>query len=499
MKNQELAEHISDLPQMANGIYGDGNLGDFSHALNEAQDAGLELLRKNAALSPERELAVSRSFWTGDYVKNKNITPDELVESKVVDASNSRPQFFMREPEQIKEIKLRLYSERTALPANYKITADGKILQIRHPEQADLINDDAVIIDFEKASQPVKKNGSDTSTASLSEEQERQIKVEKQNALLRQMVAFCQVRYGQAKLTGDTASDFESILHFQTCIPRGTKLAQEKAFEDRPLCHRLEPLPNEVPEHIVKYHFGRTSAGLEEERYFSGFVGAKKGFAENEDIHQYLDKIVALISRNEGGFTSINPNDRGAGISVGIAQWNQQKGELPRLFMAWHKADSAKFNRIFGVYAREMLDETSVRTAKFFDEKGKATPLCEKLKIALADEKYQEVQVQLVRGKALRAWRLGVKYNHVTKLIVAEIADMGNQMGWGLASPQVQRTKPGIEDVIHAANIAAIPDGCLAVRALQHRTQDFRVDGRKRDKRIEEQFDPAVTSSERQR
>lgn len=145
------------------------------------------------------------------------------------------------------------------------------------------------------------------------------------------------------------------------------------------------------------------------------------------DLRKFVDRVVAAVSGNEGSFTSINPNDAGYGISIGIRQWNQKAGELPTLLKAWHDADPQKFNSIFGDYAPKLLDEGWVRSANFHAQPG----LMDGIKTALADKEFQDVQVQLAREFVVKGIELGMKYGFKSELGLALVVDIANQKGFG--------------------------------------------------------------------
>ncbi|MBU6455188.1 MAG: hypothetical protein KGS72_25685, partial [Cyanobacteria bacterium REEB67] len=74
-------------------------------------------------------------------------------------------------------------------------------------------------------------------------------------------------------------------------------------------------------------------------------------------------RIVKAIGTNEGDLTHITRNDAGHGISVGIRQWNQKRGELPDLLKSMHDKNPEKFDSTFGPYAKNLQHESYVRRA----------------------------------------------------------------------------------------------------------------------------------------
>jgi hypothetical protein len=190
------------------------------------------------------------------------------------------------------------------------------------------------------------------------------------------------------------------------------------------------------------------------------------------DLHKFVDRVVAAVSRNEGHFTSINPNDAGYGISVGIRQWNQKAGELPTLLKAWHDKDPEKFNSIFGANASHLLNDSWVRHANFQSQPG----LMDGMKKALADKEFQDVQVELSREFVVRGIQLGLKYGFKSELGLAHVVDIANQKGFG-----------GAESALRAIGGAG-SDEKEAVHRLENAAH--RPGGHNRLAQLERLFDP---------
>lgn len=138
-------------------------------------------------------------------------------------------------------------------------------------------------------------------------------------------------------------------------------------------------------------------------------------------------RIVKAIGTNEGSLTRITRNDNGHGISVGIRQWNQERGELPDLIKAMHDKDPAKFNHTFGPYANNMTREAWVRHA---DMAGNPD-LMRRLTTALHDPEFQQVQVDKAREFAQQSIETAKRYGLQTEQGAALVADMTNQLGAG--------------------------------------------------------------------
>jgi hypothetical protein len=142
-----------------------------------------------------------------------------------------------------------------------------------------------------------------------------------------------------------------------------------------------------------------------------------------------VNQIGAWVSQNEVGgeksFTAFNPNDHGHGISVGIMQWNQQKGKLPELLKAWYQQDPHRFNQIFGANAGNALNEKWVRSAPFAADKT----LHQEMEDALKEPEFQQVQTRL-RSQQIEKGCEIAKANHFTALRgQAVIADLVNRAG----------------------------------------------------------------------
>lgn len=171
--------------------------------------------------------------------------------------------------------------------------------------------------------------------------------------------------------------------------------------------------------------------------------GGKLGLSDS-----FIDRVVKAVSANEGGFTSINPNDAGYGISVGIRQWNQKAGELPTLFqgMAGRGLSEAaieslkkdgvdpsklaeKFNQAFGPHAEKLLDQNFVRNTDFHSYAG--GDLMNRLKGALGDKDFQAVQRALARDFVRNGAALGYEYGFRSELGLALVCDIVNQKGAG--------------------------------------------------------------------
>ncbi|CAN5140578.1 hypothetical protein BH11CYA1_BH11CYA1_43380 [soil metagenome] len=173
-----------------------------------------------------------------------------------------------------------------------------------------------------------------------------------------------------------------------------------------------------------------------------------------KDLESHLgdtltDRVVKTVASNEGKFTTLTLNDAGHGISVGVRQWNQKKGELPDLLKSFHDKNPEKFDNIFGKYADNLLSEKYVRRTNLAGNKD----LMGKMKEALKDPEFQEVQVDKFKKFAEKSGETAKKYGLKSELGAALVADIANQMGEGGARRIMRRAglTPGGEVADEAA------------------------------------------------
>jgi hypothetical protein len=186
----------------------------------------------------------------------------------------------------------------------------------------------------------------------------------------------------------------------------------------------------------------------------------------------FVDRVITVVSSCEGCFTSVNWNDNGAGISVGKAQWNQKKGEMPNLYARWAEKDPERFKAVFGNHAVKMRDEDWLRSATI----TKQSELGAKIVKSLNEPTMQQTQTDLLTEKVQRAARLAAEFKHTSELFVAQVADVGNQMGWTGARRALERAK-----------VSEIADEQEAIKALQDATKK-RVNSESRDAKLVTEF-----------
>jgi|AGTN01.1.fsa_nt_gi hypothetical protein len=152
------------------------------------------------------------------------------------------------------------------------------------------------------------------------------------------------------------------------------------------------------------------------------------------DMNNPIDKVVAMVSANEGKPNSINWNDNGHGISVGLFQANQKSGELPMLLNKMHDANPQLFSQVFGRQANNMLNENFVRSAQI----SQGNELGKMMQDAVNRPEFQKVQLDMMREKVAHASQVAGNYGIKSELGVALTADLINQLGEGGAKKHLQ-------------------------------------------------------------
>lgn len=221
-----------------------------------------------------------------------------------------------------------------------------------------------------------------------------------------------------------------------------------------------EPAKYDTTQPLVHlFHFHAPQAALElfhfmgqPEKSSSADAKEEKSKAKQSGDGSLTERIVASISSHEGGFTSINQNDAGYGISVGIRQWNQKTGELPHLIRAWHDKHPTKFKQIFGNYSPSLLNEKWVRDYDMAND----SQFMKAMQNALADKDLQRVQLEDAHRFVNNTTELAKKYGFQSEFGVALVCDMVNQMGANgtertLAKCGIKKHEGAIEDEHDAA------------------------------------------------
>lgn len=173
------------------------------------------------------------------------------------------------------------------------------------------------------------------------------------------------------------------------------------------------------------------------------------------------DKIVGGISKNEGSFNSINRNDAGHGISVGMMQWNQRVGGLPDLLQRMLEEDPELFKKLFPdlfaefVGADGKIDANKLRKFDFTgSEKGEA--MLSQLKEGLVDPKMKNVQIAMARESVVAAEKIGINAGFKSELGLAIICDAVNQAGQGGVQSALTRAGVTPEKIAQIGEAEAI-------------------------------------------
>ncbi len=203
-------------------------------------------------------------------------------------------------------------------------------------------------------------------------------------------------------------------------------------------------------------HMNGTLSGDERDRRL--IVGPKAKL-EAHLSDSLNDRVIRTVASNEGSLTTLTKNDAGHGISVGIRQWNQKRGELPDLLKSFHDKSPEKFDATFGRHAKRLLSENYVRHANLAGNKE----IMSGMKKALADPEFQEVQVEKFRKFADKSAETAKKYGLKSEVGAALVADITNQMGEG-----------GLRRVMRRAGIqpgGEVKDEAVALKAMERATR----------------------------
>jgi|GEM_PF-3689796 len=152
------------------------------------------------------------------------------------------------------------------------------------------------------------------------------------------------------------------------------------------------------------------------------------------DRNNQTDRIAALISSNEGKPTSINWNDNGAGVSVGMFQANQRKGELPKLFADFANTPEG-YDALVEIFGPEMAAKIKanpemIRGLNF----NPHNELGQGLMKLVQNPAFQQLQLDQVREKIQEAAPVAQQHGVTSEAGVALVADLINQFGAGGAN-----------------------------------------------------------------
>lgn len=189
---------------------------------------------------------------------------------------------------------------------------------------------------------------------------------------------------------------------------------------------------------------GFAGAGGEHSQVFSKYRNQLQNSGEEGSLtlsshlnkSKFIDKVVHAISGNEGNFASVNRNDCGYGISIGIRQWNQKVGELPTLLRAWKSRNAHEFQEIFGSkYSEKLANESWVRNYNMAADHD----LMARMDKALHNKSMQETQVELARQFVRSSVKLAQEHGFRSELGIALVCDLVNQKGSGGAKAALRR------------------------------------------------------------
>lgn len=147
------------------------------------------------------------------------------------------------------------------------------------------------------------------------------------------------------------------------------------------------------------------------------------------DATQPVDRVAALISSNEGTPQSIDWDDNGHGISVGLFQANQRLGELPDLLheLALAPGGQGELTAALGPTVTSELLTTPEVARRWNFLPGNA--LGRGLKKLVSSRLFVKVQVVALRRKVVKAAELASDYGITSTAGVAVCADLANQWG----------------------------------------------------------------------
>lgn len=158
--------------------------------------------------------------------------------------------------------------------------------------------------------------------------------------------------------------------------------------------------------------------------------------AENPDLDpaEHVDRVAALISSNEGEPDRVCWNDNGHGVSVGMFQANQEKGELPELLKAYSERPEGH-RTLLNAFGKEMTarienDPEIIRNLKFKPNNW----LGKGLQFLAKKDSFAELQIDWLRDKVKSSSEFAAEHGITSTLGVAIVADLTNQWGRGGAA-----------------------------------------------------------------
>ncbi len=89
----------------------------------------------------------------------------------------------------------------------------------------------------------------------------------------------------------------------------------------------------------------------------TGSIMFTQGRLKGKKFDNFEDALATLISRSEGGFSSVNRNDSDSGVSLGFGQWNSERAR--DLLLRMQKQDPNSFNSMMGERLVKALEDPS--------------------------------------------------------------------------------------------------------------------------------------------
>lgn len=377
--------------------------------------------RVKTKLGGDRQETAKLSSGTDDLAivdaNLKDLNDPKIDKSQSSDVGADGKPLADRSAESVKDIQLRKGHKPGDKPANYVIDKDGNVHQLRSPDKSLGQGDDAVIVEIDD-----------------SEGQAARAANEQQKATAASLIAAIESQYASANRSPEIPADLLEALYAPANIPApkvvkrgggGGGAAGWGGGGGNMGGNRSLFSPGRSP------NVARGDGGLTPD--ISGRTGKAYDFSSlgGLDMKNPVDRVVSLISANEGRPTSINWNDNGHGISVGMFQANQKSGELPMLLKKMHDANPQLFSQVFKEHAQDMLSEQFVRSANF----SKNNDLGRMMQEAVNQPDFQKVQLDMIREKVAHASDVAKQYGVESTLGVAIFADLINQCGEGGAQP----------------------------------------------------------------
>ena len=163
----------------------------------------------------------------------------------------------------------------------------------------------------------------------------------------------------------------------------------------------------------------------------------------------WVARVLAVVSGSEGGYSSVNPNTDGAGLSFGLLQWTQASGNLGKLLGAMQQDDAPAFARGFGTPHAELLRQTrstdqTVRLAPVGGVLLWREPWLSRFRSAGAHPTFRLTQDRLaLEGEHMRAalelaWGLGGPTERSVALLFDTAVQQGPNAAKRIASQVVQ-------------------------------------------------------------